>query len=98
MEVYLLSLNGVSNLIAKKMLSKISLALALACFCYPLSNFAADFPVPPSSGGEGIQSALDALPAGGEVVLSAGKYLVRAPILLRKDGQTLRGARDATVL
>jgi hypothetical protein len=63
------------------------------------SNFAAETPVPPSAGGEGIQSALDSLPAaGGEVVLTAGQYLIREPIILRRDNQTLRGSGNATVL
>jgi hypothetical protein len=46
-----------------------------------------------------IQKALDALPdSGGEVVLSAGKFEVRQPIVLRRDHQTLRGAGATTVL
>jgi len=77
---------------------KISHALALVCLVFPYSNFAAPVSVPPSAGGEGIEVALDGLPAGGEVVLSAGKYLVRHPIILQKDGQTLRGCGDSTVL
>jgi hypothetical protein len=42
--------------------------------------------------------ALDGLPEGGEVVLSEGKYLIRKPVILRKDHQTLRGCGVATVL
>jgi copper-binding protein NosD len=80
------------------MCPKISLALALVCLSLPVSTFAADLTVPPSSGGEGIQSALDALPAGGEVVLSAGQYFIRQPLILQKDHQTLRGCGLATVL
>ncbi len=50
------------------------------------------------NGGE-IQSALDALPvSGGEVVLPPGKVLIRQPIVLRRDFQTLRGSGAATVL
>ena len=50
------------------------------------------------SGAE-IQQALDLLPAsGGEVVLPAGEYEVSQPIVLRRDGQTLRGSGDATIL
>ncbi len=46
-----------------------------------------------------IQAALDSLPAaGGEVVLMAGEFVVTAPIVLRRDNQTLRGAGDTTVL
>lgn len=46
-----------------------------------------------------IQKALDALPdAGGEVVLPAGKFEIRQPIVLRRDHQTLRGAGAATIL
>jgi hypothetical protein len=80
------------------MSSKIALTLSLVCLSCPLSNFAADLPVPPSSGGEGIQSALDALPAGGEVTLSAGRYLIRQPVILHRDHQTLRGCGASTVL
>jgi Periplasmic copper-binding protein (NosD) len=80
------------------MCPKISLALALVCLSFPVSTFAADVPVPPSSGGEGIQSALDALPAGGEVVLSAGQYPIHQPLILQRDHQTLRGCGLATVL
>jgi len=76
---------------------KTSPILALVCLL-PLSNFEIVRSVPPSAGGNGIQSALDELPAGGEVVLSAGKYVIREPIMLRKDGQTLRGCGAATVL
>jgi polygalacturonase len=97
MEVYPLSPKSVLYLIAK-MFSKTSLALALVCFCHPLSSFAAGLSVPPNSGGEGIQSALDALPAGGEVVLSAGRYSIHQPLILQKDHQTLRGCGTATVL
>jgi len=77
---------------------KISLALSLVCLSSQVSNFAAVLPVPPSGGGEGIQAALDALPAGGEVLLSAGRYLIRQPVMLRKDRQTLRGGGVSTVL
>jgi hypothetical protein len=72
--------------------------LALACLFLLHSDFAAELSVPPSAGGEGIQSALDSLPAGGEVVLSAGTYVIHEPIRLRLDGQTLRGCGDSTVL
>ncbi len=46
-----------------------------------------------------IQTALDALPTGGgEVVLPPGKIIIRQPIVLRRDHQTLRGSGTATVL
>jgi parallel beta-helix repeat protein len=46
-----------------------------------------------------IQKALDALPAvGGEVVLPAGKFFIRQPIVLRRDNQVLRGSGAATIL
>jgi hypothetical protein len=77
---------------------KVSLALTLVCLSCPFSNFAAVLHVPPNSGGEGIQAALDALPAGGEVLLDAGRYLIRQPVILRKDHQTLRGCGASTVL
>jgi parallel beta-helix repeat protein len=80
------------------MLPKISLAVALLGLCFPCSNFAAVLSVPPAAGGEGIQSALDRLSSGGEVDLSAGQYLIREPVLLRNDHQTLRGCGPATVL
>jgi hypothetical protein len=49
--------------------------------------------------GAEIQKALDALPAGGgEVVLPAGKFEIREPIVLRADNLTLSGAGPATVL
>jgi len=77
---------------------KTSLVLALVCLFLPLSNFAASISVPPSAGGEGIQTALDSLSAGGEVVLCSGQYLIREPIQLRQDSQTLRGCGALTVL
>jgi hypothetical protein len=80
------------------MCSKIQLALALFSLSLPASTFAASLPVQPSAGGEGIQSALDALPAGGEVVLSAGQYSIRQPLILQRDHQTLRGCGLSTVL
>lgn len=46
-----------------------------------------------------IQRALDQLPAaGGEVVLPAGVFEVREPIVLQRDHQTLRGSGTATIL
>jgi hypothetical protein len=83
----------------KSMMSlKSSSIVASVCLLLSYSNFAAPISVPPSAGGEGVQSALDRQGAGGEVDLIAGKYLVHKPIILRKDGQTLRGLGDATVL
>jgi nitrous oxidase accessory protein NosD len=76
---------------------KASPILALVCLL-PLSNFEAVRSVSPDEGGKGIQAALDSLPFGGEVVLGAGTYLVREPIRVRKDGQTLRGCGPTTVL
>ncbi len=53
---------------------------------------------PGVTGGE-IQDALNSLPAsGGEVVLPPGNILVRQPLVLRRDFQTLRGSGAATVL
>ncbi len=74
------------------------LALAFLFPLCPLASFAAGLSVPPASGGQGIQGALDGLPAGGEVDLAAGQYLIREPIILRKDHLTLRGCGAATVL
>jgi hypothetical protein len=46
-----------------------------------------------------IQQVLDTLPAsGGEVVLPPGNILIRQPIVLHRDFQTLRGSGAATVL
>ncbi len=64
----------------------------------PLSGLAATLEVPPVAGGEGIQQALDQVGAGGQVVLSRGNYVVHQPIILRQDGQTLRGAGPETIL
>jgi hypothetical protein len=97
MEVYPLAQTAF-KFIANMFSKKLSLALAFVCLSCPVSNFAAVLPVPPSVGGEGIQAALDALPAGGEVVLDAGRYLIRQPIMLRKNRQTLRGSGVSTVL
>jgi hypothetical protein len=50
------------------------------------------------TGGE-IQQALNSLPAsGGEVVLPPGNFLVRQPLVLRRNNQTLRGSGAETVL
>jgi hypothetical protein len=46
-----------------------------------------------------IQRALDNLPAnGGEVVLPAGAFEIRQPVVMRRDHQALRGSGKATVL
>ena len=90
--------NTVNHSPPKIMHLRISYILALSFLLLSHSIFAACVSVPPGAGGEGIQSALDSLPAGGEVVLSAGQYLIREPILLRQDSQTLRGCGAATVL
>jgi hypothetical protein len=67
-------------------------------FLIPLSGFAATVEVLPVAGGEGIQQALDKLGSGAQVVLSRGTYLVHERIMLRQDGQTLRGAGPETIL
>jgi len=55
--------------------------------------------LPDTVTGAEIQQALDALPAdGGEVVLPAGKFEIREPVVLRGDNLTLSGAGPATVL
>jgi hypothetical protein len=49
--------------------------------------------------GADLQQALDLLPAaGGEVDLPSGIFVIRQPVVLRRDNQTLRGAGAATVL
>ena len=80
------------------MIQWVSLTLVVVCLLFSRSCFADVVLVSPSSGGEGIQLALDSLPDGGEVALSEGRYLIRAPIVLRKDHQTLRGRGVSTVL
>ncbi len=45
-----------------------------------------------------IQTALDGLTGGGEVVLAAGTYEIDRPIILRHDNQTLRGSGSDTIL
>ncbi|MEY4916648.1 MAG: hypothetical protein RL616_561 [Verrucomicrobiota bacterium] len=53
---------------------------------------------PGVTGGE-IQDALNSLPeSGGEVVLPPGNFLVRQPLVLCRDFQSLRGSGAATVL
>jgi hypothetical protein len=80
------------------MRAKMPMALAFVFLFCPLSNFAASLSVLPTAGGQGIQSALDALPTGGEVDLSAGQYLIHKPVILRKNHLTLRGCGVSTVL
>ncbi|HXC98581.1 MAG TPA: right-handed parallel beta-helix repeat-containing protein [Verrucomicrobiae bacterium] len=75
---------------------------------FVLSLLAATFPanaadpkiltVPANSTGAEIQTALDQLPDGGDVVLAAGTFEIREPIILRHDHQTLRGSGFNTVL
>ncbi len=49
--------------------------------------------------GAEIQKALDDLPiGGGEVILPAGKIVLQQPIILKHDGETLRGAGETTIL
>src|ERR1700744_98856 len=53
----------------------------------------------PGVTGVEIQQALDALPdPGGTVIFPADKILIRQPIVLRRDFQTLRGSGADTVL
>jgi len=47
--------------------------------------------------GADIQKALDGLPPNGEVVLSAGRYEILQPLLLRHDYETLRGSGPSTM-
>jgi hypothetical protein len=67
-------------------------------FLIPMSGLAATLAVPPAAGGDGVQQALDQVGVGGQVVLSRGTYIVHQPIILRQDGQTLRGAGPETIL
>ena len=46
-----------------------------------------------------IQKALDNLPSsGGEVVLPPGQIVLHQPIILQRDGETLRGVGETTIL
>jgi nitrous oxidase accessory protein NosD len=64
-----------------------------------LSPLPAVIALPTGATGAEIQQALDSLPAsGGEVVLPPGDFLLRAPVVLQRDGQTLRGSGGNTVL
>ncbi len=85
--------------------TKLNFFSTLFClaFAFSSSGILAASPVRitvPSGGkGEEIQKALDQLPAeGGEVLLSAGTYVVNKPIFLRRDNQSLRGAGPKTIL
>src|SRR5437762_9677771 len=76
------------------------LALGFLCLSQPnlwaasrTVSLAAD-----SSDGDTIQHALNALPAGGQVVLAVGTYVVRRPIILQRDATALRGSGPGTVL
>lgn len=55
--------------------------------------------LPSDADDRAIQKALDALPEdGGEVVLPAGIFVIRQPIILDRNHLTLRGAGAVTVL
>ncbi|WP_395753214.1 right-handed parallel beta-helix repeat-containing protein [Prosthecobacter sp.] len=55
--------------------------------------------VPPAAGSAGINKALAALKeSGGEVVLSAGTYVIQSPVIIHSDRITLRGAGPSTLL
>src|SRR6201986_4523252 len=85
----------------KLVLSGIHLALLLAAGLFSSSALAKDeliVTLPASATGAQIHKALDKLPAGGEVVLSKGKYEISEPLFLRNGDQTLRVAGLGTVL
>jgi hypothetical protein len=73
-------------------------ALIALLFTIPFSGKAATRKVFPSAGGEGIQQALDEVGVGGQVRLKQGIYRIHQPIILRQNGQTLRGAGPETIL
>ena len=66
-------------------------------FSYPAGQ-AASIQMPAGSGSAEIQQALDRLSEGGEIVLAPGTYVVRQPLVLQHDRQTLRGSGPTTVL
>jgi hypothetical protein len=81
--------------------SLLPLILIFLLFLAPVRLLAADptiLTVPANSSDVAIQSALDQLPDGGEVVLAPGTYQIRQPIILRHDRQTLRGSGNRTLL
>lgn len=79
-----------------------SAAAMLLVFCVSLPALAVERTViqlNPGAGNREIQAALDRLPAaGGDVVLPAGTFEIREPVVLRRDGLTLRGAGLETIL
>jgi len=73
----------------------------LLALLVPLSSFAispAILDLSSNRTGADIQSALDNLPPGGEVVLGAGTYQISQPLMLRHNDVTLRGSGSCTVL
>lgn len=84
---------------AAKLCSAVSLLVALL----PITLLAvpARYTVNVSAGADAaaIQLALDSLPAaGGDVVLAAGRFLLRQPLVLQRDHLGLRGQGTNTVL
>lgn len=73
-------------------------------FLFPLAVFAATtqpavIALPANVTAPEIQRALDSLPAnGGEVILPPGKIALHEPIVLNREGQSLRGSGDQTIL
>src|SRR5581483_5153226 len=69
---------------------------------FPIAVFAAQSTIiklPEGARTVEIQRALNSLPKnGGEVVLPPGKIELQEPIVLNRDGESLRGAGDQTVL
>jgi hypothetical protein len=71
---------------------------------FPVTAFAvasqpAVVTLPPNVTAAQIQRALNSLPAnGGEVILPSGKIELQEPIVLGRDGLSLRGAGDSTIL
>jgi Right handed beta helix region len=73
--------------------------VSTVCLIAPVLPLAMQVTLPAGVTSTEIQMALDALPAGGgEVILPPGKILVRRPIVLQRDHQTLRGCGTATIL
>ena len=73
--------------------------ISTVCLTAPVLPFATQVVLRAGATSTDIQMALDALPtSGGEVVLPPGKIMVRQPIVLRRDHQTLRGCGPTTIL
>jgi Right handed beta helix region len=86
--------------VAEKFAAMLGLFMvSTVCLTAPVLPLAMQVTLPAGVTSVEIQMALDAMPAsGGEVILPPGKIMVRQPIVLRRDHQSLRGSGKATIL